>query len=141
MSAVFPRPIKELLYDFEVSLSRELLALRSTLVELLSFNELLDFVVTLTTHVRIVLVLLSIPRKEATRQDVMGRGDSVCVASGTGKLLFTFHQTTPFVSPFPPSGTCHTVRVEWEQEPLRVSGSYQLQVAGSALWLLIPCRA
>jgi len=95
--AVFPRPVKELLYDFEVSLSRELLALRSTLVELLSLDDFLDQIVARPATVRVVLVLLSIPRKEAARQNMVGCGGCVLVAPRTGKLLFTLHQTTSLV--------------------------------------------
>ena len=97
--AVFPRPIKELLNDFDVAFSGELLSLVTALCKLLLLDKALKRVVALSAHIRVVLVLLSIGLKVALREDVVSRGGCVLVAPRTGKLAFTLHQTT---SPVPP---------------------------------------
>ena len=126
MSAVFPRPIKELLYDFDVAFSGELLAHTPTPDKFFCLNELLQAVVALSAHIRVELVLLSVVPKVPKWKDVMSGRNLLLITARTGKpawlvraFRFMFHQTTALaLPPFPLAHTCRTVRVERERVPL-----------------------
>ena len=88
MSAVFPRPVKELLNDFEVSLSRELLALVTALCELLLLDDFLDCEVVFWAQDDNLSVSVSSPKK-ATRQDVVSLDIALLFANRANTFHFS----------------------------------------------------